>query len=190
MQFSTKKIGVIFFFEQMPNRGGSLAKDHTFSGFSFVQPSLIAIISAPSQGSLVPWWESSEVDGGVVRYLGAWGVIILWFSLFHPARAMCAVGSLLYCHMQFFADREAVWTMLVLLYTSLSCHQVVDRSLFRWLWDIVTLLKRYCWENTPYILYLQTLFCLRFPGFSLSANIVSMVIYCTTLNIVDGDCLP
>ena len=44
--------------------------------------------------------------------------------------------------------------------------------------------------KTPYILYLQTLFCLRFPGFSLSANIVSMVIYCTTLNIVDGDCLP
>ena len=57
--------------------------------------------------------------------------------------------------------------MLVLLYTSLSCHQVVDRSLFRWLWDIV---------NIVFIVYQK--------------DIVSMVIYCTTLNIVDGDCLP
>ena len=44
MQFSTKKMGGNFFFKKMPNwvggSEGSLAKDHIFSGFSFVQPSL------------------------------------------------------------------------------------------------------------------------------------------------------
>ena len=44
MQFSTKKNGGKFFFvEKMPKGGGSgggLAKDKTFSGFSFVHPSL------------------------------------------------------------------------------------------------------------------------------------------------------
>ena len=48
MQFSTKKMGVNFFFEKMPNwgggPGGSLAKDQTFSGFSFVHTSLIFLL--------------------------------------------------------------------------------------------------------------------------------------------------
>ena len=46
MQFSTTKIGVNFFWAISKPRGGSeggLAKDQTFSGFSFLHPSLICI---------------------------------------------------------------------------------------------------------------------------------------------------
>ena len=44
-----KKMGVNFLFGKMPNQGGGseggLAKDQTFSGFSFVHPSLTSLLS-------------------------------------------------------------------------------------------------------------------------------------------------
>ena len=43
--FSNKKMGVNFFLQKRPNRGGGgseggLVKDHTFAAFFFVHPSL------------------------------------------------------------------------------------------------------------------------------------------------------
>ena len=48
-----KKMGVIFFLKKCQTGGegprGSLAKDHTFSGFSFVHPSLTSLYSFVKQ---------------------------------------------------------------------------------------------------------------------------------------------
>ena len=67
MQFSTKKMGVNFFFEKMPNWGGSegsLAKDQTFSGFFFATfPNLHSahcMCNTPAIIDTSMWWEKSQ----------------------------------------------------------------------------------------------------------------------------------
>ena len=56
MKFSTKKMGVNFFLQKRPNRGGGggpgggLVKDHTFAAFFFVHPSL-RYVTSPTQAA-------------------------------------------------------------------------------------------------------------------------------------------